>query len=683
MNIAWYINRLRAMSLPEIRWRLEQKRIAGAERRVFEKQHTGVNEAVFYTGLEDLVFHPENLPLYRVKQFTASDRILLPGGFQYEAHKKDWHGGFQTPGQWEPVFSGDLSYKQRDEIGDARTNWELNRHFQFALLACDYYQTGRTEYVTELQDLFQDWNRQNPFLHGISWTSVMEVAIRDINWIYTLGFLQASMAEGKQKKDGQAGHMISGLCEGLRQGTINMTAYISAHFSRYSSANNHVIVEAAAMGIGGIVMDCGEWLETACMILRTEIPRQNYRDGVNREVSLHYQSFFMEAVGLLVLTMKTNGLPVPQNWRNLLTRMSRYLADCQGDYGETVEFGDNDEGKILDLQGTHRNHYRYVLELMSVVLPERYMDTVTDQTLLCIVSPDNVEKLPGKPCYHPVGCVCYPEGGVSIFRSRDRKALIGVDHGALGFGSIAAHGHADALSFQMYLEGWTVFADAGTYLYHIDLENRNAFRSTEHHNTVTVGGRDQSEMLGPFLWGRRAETRLLGCNCFVREYGKDSSVPESMREAVSGEAGEESGWLYLAAEHDGYAPVLHQRRFVFDGECCLKIYDALLHVKQETAFRAGFLVGKGWQVQRTCETGEEAGDRRADSSEDAHTFVLSREGGQRVTCSIRGESLQAEICEAEISTEYGIKEHTKRLCISGRAMQDTEMVTIVQWEKQT
>ena len=51
MNIAWYINRLRAMSLPEIRWRLEQKRIAGDERRVFEKQHTGVNEAVFYTGL--------------------------------------------------------------------------------------------------------------------------------------------------------------------------------------------------------------------------------------------------------------------------------------------------------------------------------------------------------------------------------------------------------------------------------------------------------------------------------------------------------------------------------------------------------------------------------------------------------------------------------------------------------
>lgn len=676
------MNRLRAMSLPEIRWRLEQKRIAGNERRVFGKQHTGVQEGIFYTGLEHLVFHPENLPLYRVKEFAVSDRIVLPGGFAYEAHKRDWHGGFQTPQQWKLVFSGDLSYKQRDEIGDARTNWELNRHFQFALLACDYYQTGRTEYVTQLWDLFQDWNRQNPFLHGISWTSVMEVAIRDINWIYTLGFLQAAMEGAQQSRDEQTAHLISGLCEGLRQGIINMTAYISAHFSRYSSANNHVIVEAAAMGIGGIVMDCGEWLETACMILRTEIPRQNYRDGVNREVSLHYQSFFMEAVGLLALTMQAGGLPIPQNWRNLLTRMSRYLADCQGDYGETVEFGDNDEGKILDLQGTHRNHYRYVLELMSVVLPERYMDAVTDQTLRCIVSPDRLEKLSGKPCYHPVECVCYPEGGVSILRSRDRKALIGVDHGPLGFGSIAAHGHADALSFQMYLEGCVVFADAGTYLYHMDSESRNAFRRTESHNTITVDGRDQSEMLGPFLWGRRAETSLLGCNFSVRAYGKDSLMGNQVQEGTWGQDTAESGWLYLAAEHDGYAPVVHRRRFAFDGESCLKIYDVLLHVQQETAFRAGFLVGKEWQVQRTCERGEAAGSRQEGSSEDVHTFVLSRDGGQRVICSVRGHSLQAEICEAEISTAYGIKEYTKRLCISGRAVQDTEIVTVVQWEKQ-
>lgn len=46
---------------------------------------------------------------------------------------------------------------------------------------------------------------------------------------------------------------------------------------------------------------------------------------------------------------------------------------------------------------------------------------------------------------------CYKCGGNTILRSRDHRILIGIDHAALGFGTIAAHGHADALSFQMYV----------------------------------------------------------------------------------------------------------------------------------------------------------------------------------------------------------------------------------------
>ena len=53
--------------------------------------------------------------------------------------KKNWHAGFQTANQWPDEFSYFLDYKQRDDIGDARTNWELNRHFQFALLAKNYF----------------------------------------------------------------------------------------------------------------------------------------------------------------------------------------------------------------------------------------------------------------------------------------------------------------------------------------------------------------------------------------------------------------------------------------------------------------------------------------------------------------------------------------------------------------
>lgn len=660
MNVKWYWNRLRAMSREEILWRIGQKKLEQTERKTFGKQHRAVTAGVFDPAKERLVFHEERLPVAEKPDWAKeknslkdwlSGNISLLGGYGYQDFKKDWHAGFQTRNRWPLVFSYDLSYKQKDGIGDARTNWELNRHMQFALLACGYAQSGEEALLKELWDLFRDWNEKNPFLQGISWTSVMEVAIRDINWIYTLGFLRQAQPG---KADG--GTDTAAFCGLLEHGIINMTDYIAAHFSRYSSANNHVIVEAAAMGMAGLVMDCELWYETAFSILQYEIGRQNYSDGVNREVSLHYQSFFMEAVGLLMLTMKVSGMHIPQNWRNTLCKMSRYVSDCRGAYGETVVFGDDDEGKILDLQGAawgkRRDHYAYVLQLMSLVLPERYTDTVTDQTLLAIVPEHIRREMTAKPCYKKHGNVCYEEGGVSLLRSRDKRVLIGIDHGELGFGSIAAHGHADALSFQMYLEGEAVFADAGTYIYHIDLESRNWFRSTNAHNTITIDGKNQSEMLGAFLWGRRAKVRLAGHNLETVD-AEDDRERESCQED-----------FYLEAEHDGYEPVIHRRKFVSDGTGCLKICDSLLEVEKEISYGLHFLLGNG------CTLTEKA----------FGCYEILTPKGSSLRIRIEAPQAAVSIKDAWVSGAYGLRSSTKQIRVSGKASQDVTLMTTIEWE---
>jgi hypothetical protein len=46
------------------------------------------------------------------------------------------------------------------------------------------------------------------------------------------------------------------------------------------------------------------------------------------------------------------------------------------------------------------------------------------------------------------------------------------DHGPLGFLSVAAHGHADALSLEVRCGGVDVLADPGTYCYHGEREWR-------------------------------------------------------------------------------------------------------------------------------------------------------------------------------------------------------------------
>ena len=91
---------------------------------------------------------------------------------------------------------------------------------------------------------------------------------------------------------------------------------------------------------------------------------------------------------------------------------------------------------------------------------------------------------------------------------RPDEVLLVADAAPLGFLSIAAHGHADALSFVLSLGGVPVLVDPGTYCYHSDPTWREYFRGTAAHNTVRVDGLNQSEAVGPFMWSRKALSTL-------------------------------------------------------------------------------------------------------------------------------------------------------------------------------
>ncbi|MBR5116229.1 MAG: alginate lyase family protein, partial [Lachnospiraceae bacterium] len=449
-----------------------------------------------------------------------------------------WHAGYQTAREWPLIFSPKLDYRGMDDIGDARTNWELNKHFQFALLAKDYLASDDREwFLSELTTLFDDWNEKNPFLWGISWTSAIEIAERCINWCLSYGFLAAAKSVPDE------------LMNRFRNGILNMAGYLYRHHSRYSSANNHLIIEISALLHAGILADVRPWIDKAVTILDRELFLQDYEDGVNKEEALYYQAFMMEAYALDLRILLKNGMAAEKTarWIPMLVKMSRYVRDCIGIYGEAVEFGDNDDGKLLDLQGGERRpyYYGYILQFMSLLLPERYVPSAEDpdfawhENLCWLFTEEDRAAASKKPLYVPKGSVDYQAGGNAILRTQDGSVLIGIDHAPLGYGALCAHGHADALSFQAFFCGEPLFCDPGTYIYHTDEAARDDFRSTGRHNTVCVGGRDQSEMLGAFLWGKKANCRLIS-------WETDAERDE------------------LEAEQDGYRPVIHRRKFIFD-----------------------------------------------------------------------------------------------------------------------
>jgi hypothetical protein len=100
------------------------------------------------------------------------------------------------------------------------------------------------------------------------------------------------------------------------------------------------------------------------------------------------------------------------------------------------------------------------------------------------------------------------DGGLVVLRAERRR--ITMDVGPLGYLSIAAHGHADALAMTLSSDGQDLIDDPGTGSYYGNPQWRSVMRGTSAHATVTVDGEDQSVPGGAFLWSRHAHTRVRG-----------------------------------------------------------------------------------------------------------------------------------------------------------------------------
>lgn len=648
-NLNWFIKRLSAMDAKEIPWRISQTLRYKSESVRFKKQ-CKVTDKLFNRKYSRLQAEPKRLGLnLRNEFYTLGTSIPLLGDFKYEDYKSDWFQGFGGEGTspWPMIPSSRLNYRERNDIGDARMNWELNKHFQFAMLAKDYYASGDSAYLNELLELFEDWNDKNPFLWGISWVSAIEIAERCMNWCYMYAFLESALHrefrkdsahhkkdKHKNKKSGKNSDSIddsaaleananikNALSEGassipsddavkiqtllnsISVGVLNMADYISHHYSQFSSANNHLIVEISAVLHAGILFDYMPWIKLAESILTREIFLQNYSDGINKEESQYYQTFEMEVLALDLRLLRLNDIKPSRSWDKLLRSMSRYISNNIGNNDEILSFGDDDDGRIIDFHGGC-NHFKYTLELMGLLLDEKYtelklptnsdnpdvisainsnskskkkskhkhakpekeipdtktLDVITSdsqdsgseninifaspisETVLWLFSKEDIIRSQEKNYYRRSSSITRPEGGMTVFMSGGYEnipdILIGIDHAPLGYGSIAAHGHSDALSFQMFADGTRIFADPGTYIYHCDTESRNDFRRTCRHNTVCISGADQSEMMGPFLWGRKA-------TCTLDGFTNTEDIDEVM------------------ATHDGYSPIKHTRKFTF------------------------------------------------------------------------------------------------------------------------
>jgi Heparinase II/III-like protein/Heparinase II/III N-terminus len=227
---------------------------------------------------------------------------------------------------------------------------------------------------------------------------------------------------------------------------------------------NHVIRNARALVLGGMSFGAPELTRRGIALLRREVPEQVLPDGGHYERSPAYH--------LVVLRDLLEVQAVsPHSWlADAIERMRGFAAALERPDGAPALFNDG----TVDAP---------VLEL-----------------------PEPVE-----------GMAVFADSGFVVVR--DGPLWLAFRCGPPSPEFLPPHAHADALSFQLWWRGRPVVVDPGTYTYEPG-PDRDWFRSTRAHSTVTVDGRDQFRLWGAFRSGPLPKVALR----YARERAIEASV---------------------------------------------------------------------------------------------------------------------------------------------------------------
>ena len=560
-SLNWYYQRLRAMTPSEVMWRTRcaardtvDRHLHGFRARKALRQISTNGDVLRSTGfsvskmpdsaiLRDEVGEVASEWIDRLR--TRADRIAVNrlDIFDLKDHdfgdRIDWNrdpkSGKAAPMKYAPL----VDYRDFNLAGDCKLVWEPNRHHQLVVLGRAYQATGDTKYAEAAVRQWQQWLEQCPHAIGMNWRSGLELGIRLINWVWAIDLLLPS------------GKLDAELRRRLLHSVYLHLWDISRNYSWGSSAGNHRIGEAAGVFIASCYFreleNTERWASESWKILRAEILKQTFPDGGTREQALGYQQFVMQFFLLAGLVARQCGRDFPEEYWTRLHRMFSLISAIVEGGDHLPVFGDCDDGYVLDLDGAPHD-VRPWLGIGAAVFRDPELKAFGGEAseagfgLLGSSIQPTLDSLSKPAENRKLASRAFSDTGYYLLQcghaNENDRISVGFDCGELGYNSIAAHGHADALSITLRAFGVDVLVDPGTYDYFTYPQWREYFRSTRAHNTVEIDGLDQSEMLGPFLWGTRAKS-----NCLVWEPGEQGSR--------------------VRGEHDGYKrldnPVTHRR----------------------------------------------------------------------------------------------------------------------------
>jgi hypothetical protein len=275
-----------------------------------------------------------------------------------------------------------------------------------------------------------------------------------------------------------------------------------------------LIGEACGLFVGSVAFNFPEsarWQRTSRRILEKEIRLQIWDDGVNKEQAIHYQVFVFDLFLVAGLLARRNGADFSATYWEVLERMAEFVLALIDGEGRVPAIGDDDEAHVLVLSAADQGTpYQSLLGTAAALFGRadfRSGSAGFDEQAFWLLGAKGRETFENaQKNASPKNA--FPFGGYYILRSQESWMLF--DCGPLGYLSLAAHGHADALAIlSLRYRGKEFLVDPGTYAYHTRRPWRDHFRGTSAHNTLRIDGVDQSVITGNFMWGQKAQAQLL------------------------------------------------------------------------------------------------------------------------------------------------------------------------------
>lgn len=443
-----------------------------------------------------------------------------------------WRRDYQHGKESGTAYFRRLPYLDFTAVGDHKFVWELNRHQHLVVLGQAFRLNGDPRYVAEISRQLASWFEQNPFQRGINWTSALEVAFRVLSWIWVYQLV------GRELDDKSRQSLVSGIYQhGL---------HLAANLSVYFSPNTHLLGEAVALFTIAVCFPgmpgADKWRVTSQSIVEQQFCTQVRQDGSHFEQSTYYHVY---AVDFFLWFYILAGRP--KQFEPILAKMADYLFWTLGLDRRISFLGDDDGGRFFYPYGRRDEFGRGTLATCGLLLGQadwfgREEDLAEGAAWW--LGPAVLSSAVERP-NTPKGCQVFQDSG-SVFLGND-STFIHFDAGPFGYGG-AGHSHADTLSFCMNYKGQKVLIDPGTYTYVGNAQDRNWFRGTAAHNTVTIDGRDQAVASTPFRWLEKAESELLAWGATA-----------------------DGGWVEAECRYGGYR---HKRQLMLEGDS-VQIVDVL------------------------------------------------------------------------------------------------------------